>query len=599
MKNVFSKILTILPATDRRQFYTLMAMMVMMGVLEVVGIGSLLPFMAVITDMDSAIENKYLRYIYNFFAFESSSNFAAFLGSAVLVIFIARNAFFTLAHWFTARFTTAWQHHISVKLLRKYIYQPYSYFVSKNTLDLKRRVFYETSRLVNGVIIAGIQVFAKSVIAFFIILLLIAINPVVAMYVGLSLGGSYLLLYMLVYRKLNWLSNQAGEVRTKQFKIVGEAFEGIKEIKLSGKEDSFINHYATFSRNNASLEAVSRSISSLPKYGIETIAISGIMLFIVYLIINDQDIAAWVPLLSVYILSGYRMLPALQGVFSGVTRIRFNLTTLDALYKDFTSLAIPGSGHPPAGEIHNREFHFRSAALKNVDFCYPESTTEVISKLDLVIESKTTVGMVGPTGSGKTTIVDIILGLLTPVGGSFSINDVLITEANIRDWKQKIGYVPQKIFFLDDTVAKNIAFGFHEEEISQVDLETAAKTANLHDYIVNELPNGYQTVIGQRGIRLSGGQQQRLGIARAVYPKPELLVLDEATSALDGVTELIVMEAIQKLSHKMTIIIIAHRLNTVKNCDIIHYIDKGSIISSGTFDELSRTCKHFQKNLLP
>jgi len=205
------------------------------------------------------------------------------------------------------------------------------------------------------------------------------------------------------------------------------------------------------------------------------------------------------------------------------------------------------------------------------------------------------VGLVGPTGSGKTTVVDTILGLLRPVSGELVVNDIVVTRGNVRGWQQCIGYVPQHIYLSDDTIAKNIAFGVAAEDIDHVAIERATRIANIHEYIVNELPDGYDTIVGQRGLRLSGGQQQRIGIARALYHKPDILVLDEATNALDSITEKVVMDAIRLMSHKLTIIMIAHRLNTVKNCDVIHYIDQGRIVSSGTYSELSESCQYFQK----
>jgi len=595
VKNHFQKIQAILTKGDRRQFYVLFLVMLAMGVLEVGGIGAIMPFMAAVSDMDGMLENKQLHYLYELFGFESKETFVIFLGSAVLTLLITRNILFALSYWLLSRFSFMWRHHLSEKLLRKYLMQPYTFFLSNNTLELKRNVTNEVIRLVSGVIIPGLQLLTKAIIAFFIITLLVVINPFVAIMVAVIFGGSYAALYGLVFRKLNRLSQHANDSRRAQFKLAGEAFEGIKQLKLSGRENHFIDEYSALSHKNAAIETVSRTISQLPRYGIETVAVSTIMLFILYLVGTEQDVSSWMPLLAVYVIAGYRMLPALQVIFSGLTTIRYNLITLDSLYKDFTGLETVNPHHP--GMLCTRaSFHpLRTIRLSNIDFRYPQCSDYAIQTMNLVVDRNTTVGLVGPTGSGKTTVVDIVLGLLRPVSGELAVNDIVVTPDNVRGWQQCIGYVPQQIYLLDDTIAKNIAFGVPDSEIDCVALEEVARIANVHDYIVNELPNGYETIVGQRGLRLSGGQQQRIGIARALYHKPDILVLDEATSALDSVTENVVMNAINQLSHKLTIIMIAHRLNTVKNCDVIHYIDRGRIVSSGTYSELSGSCLHFQK----
>ncbi|MFZ0467551.1 MAG: ABC transporter ATP-binding protein [Thiogranum sp.] len=587
--------MTILSADDRRQFYRLMAVMVAMGLLEMAGIGSIMPFIAAVSNMDAVLDNRYLRAAYDFLGFDSKESFVIFLGASVLALLIARNLFFGFSNWLVSRFTMTWRHHLSERLLNKYLMQPYAYFLSRNTLELKRRVCNETDRLVGGLILPGIQIVTSAIVSLFIIALLIAVDVHIAALAAATLGGSYLLLYGLVFRKLSRLSHKADEARRMQFKIASEAFEGIKELKLFGKESVFVDAYAARSRRTAALETASRAISQLPRHGIELLAVSGVMVFILYLIATHQDLSPWMPILVVYVIAGYRMLPALQKIFSGLTTIQYNIPTLDTLHSDLTNLSA-GSDHEPAQRDRLREFgRIETIELRDIDFRYPAGSDYAIHNLNLRIEKNTTVGLVGPTGSGKTTLVDIILGLLTPLAGELTVNGSPVTPGNLGDWQDHIGYVPQHIFLFDDTVARNVAFGVPDREIDMGALENALKIANLHDYVVHSLPDGYNTILGQRGIRLSGGQRQRIGIARAIYRNPDILVLDEATNALDRVTESVVMDAIQKLSHKLTIVIIAHRLNTVSSCDVIHYIDEGRVVSSGSYEDLAGSCEHFQK----
>lgn len=591
----YTKILAILTAGDRRQFYWLIAVMLVMGILEVVGIGSVMPFIAALSNTDIFLENEYSRYIYDLLGFRSMESFVVFLGGTVLALLITRNIFFGLSNWLVSRFTFMWRHNISERLLHRYLMQSYTYFLSRNTLELKRKVCTETERVVSRIILPGIQVLTSSIVSLFIMLLLIAIDPLIALLVATTLGGGYLILYALVFRKLNRLSKKADEARREKFKITGEAFEGVKELKLFGKEKVFVDSYSGWSRKNAVIEAMSRAISLVPKYGIEMLAVSSIMGFILYMTATQQDLAPWLPILVVYVISGYRMLPALQKIFSGLTTIIYNLPSLDALYNDFSSLPECAGRQPLASGCKREIGRIETIELRDINFLYPDRTDYAIQDLNLTIENNTTVGLVGSTGSGKTTAVDIILGLLKPHTGELLVNGIAIASDNMADWQEHIGYVPQHIFLFDDTVARNIAFGVPESEIDFAALDNALRIANLYDFVNQSLPEGYNTMLGQRGIRLSGGQRQRIGIARALYHNPSVLVLDEATSALDNITERVVMDAIYKLSHKLTIIMIAHRLSSVRNCDVIHYIEEGRVVSSGSYADLSDSCEHFQK----
>ncbi len=572
--------------------------MIAMGLLEVAGIGSILPFIAALANVDRVLENHYAQLVFNGLGFTDTRHFLLFLGALVWTLLIARNLFFALANWLLARFSFRSRQRLSERLLGLYLCQPYAYFLTRNTLELKRRISAEMERLFGRVIMPGLQVLTSAVISLFIIILLVVINPSVALWVALSLGGGYLLIYALIFRKLGRLGKKSNQARHAQFKIAGEAFEGIKELKLFAKEKIFLDNYSRWSRKSARLETLNRTLAQLPRYGIELLAVSGIMGFILYLVAAGRDPAPWLPLLVVYIVAGYRMLPALQKLFSGITSIQYDLSTLATIHSDLTGLrSAPATGfaqdqatgsHQPFGAL-------RSIRLRDIDFRYPQDAHQALSGINLKIEQNTTVGLVGPTGSGKSTLVDILMGLLRAQSGGLEINSIAVDANNLPAWQQCIGYVPQHIFLFDDTLIRNVAMGVADEDIDHAALASALKTARLYDYVMNSLPAGGETRLGQRGIRLSGGQKQRIGIARALYRKPQVLVLDEATSALDGITESAVMDALQSLSHKLTIIMIAHRLNTVKSCDIIHYVEHGRIVCSGSYDQLSRSCDRFKQ----
>ena len=299
------------------------------------------------------------------------------------------------------------------------------------------------------------------------------------------------------------------------------------------------------------------------------------------------------PIISLYVFAGYRLMPAAQLIYSSFTQITFTGPSIEKLYTDFNKLN-PINLDQDKGVLHlNKEI-----SLKNICYSYPNASRTALKNISLNISVKNTIGLVGATGSGKTTIVDIILGLLEAQKGTLEIDGKIINKQNSQSWQRSIGYVPQHIYLSDDTISANIAFGQEPKDIKQEEIKKVSKIANLHEFVMNELPNQYQTIIGERGVRLSGGQRQRIGIARALYFNPQVLILDEATSALDNLTEKYVMDAVNNLSKHKTIIMIAHRLSTVKKCDKIFLFEKGELKNEGTFDELINTNENFKKSVI-
>ena len=290
---------------------------------------------------------------------------------------------------------------------------------------------------------------------------------------------------------------------------------------------------------------------------------------------NSSSFISIVPIIALYAFAGYRLMPSLQQLYLSLSVLRTITPAIDSIYDDFKGLT-----YLSADANKNILKLSKNITLKNVYYNYPNTTRTALKDINLIIKANTTVGLVGATGSGKTTTVDIILGLLDAQQGTLQVDEKIIDKNNKRAWQNSIGYVPQHIYLSDDTIASNISFGINPEEIDQKKIERAAKIANLHDFVVNELPLKYQTIVGERGVRLSGGQRQRIGIARALYNNPQVLILDEATSALDNLTENEVMDSINKIEKDITIILIAHRLNTVKNCDNIFLLENGKIIDN-------------------
>ena len=579
--------------TELRKLIYIFIGILIMGLFEVVGVSSVVPFIAVVVSPELVYENIYLSQIYNFFNFQSVNNFIFFLGVFLILILLISNGFQAFMTWCITYFTNMQGSRLAVRLLENYLMQPYSFFLVRNSSDLGKNIIFEVHRVTRGVIMQSLVVFSKIIIVLFMFVLLIYVNPLIAFSATILLGGLYTLIYKLVKLKLYNLGLATTKDNFKLLKAVNEAISGIKDIKLRRSEKEFINHFSLPSINIANYQAQKTLIASLPRYLLEVVAFGGIVAIIILLIaVNKGTISTIIPVISLYVMASYRLMPAFQQIYSGLSGIKFDLPAFENLVREFSG---PNVDKKEQVSDSNTPISFNEKLqINKLDFTYESSEISVLNKLDLTIYPNTTVGLVGLTGSGKTTLVDIILGLLTTESGVILSDEVEIDSNNKSAWQKNIGYVPQSIFLIDDTIIANIAFAVPNEEISIEKAEKAAKMANLHEFITT-LPDQYNTLVGERGVRLSGGQRQRIGIARALYYNPEILVLDEATSSLDGITEEIIIDAITSLSHKKTIIMIAHRLSTVKECDVIHLITNGKITDSGSYEHLMTHSDEFRR----
>jgi len=590
------KIFAILTKRERYFIYFLFVCMVALAVVEMAGIASIMPFMAVVASPGIIEENRWLHWAYEFLRFNSRESFLFFLGILVLGMLVFSNLFKAFSTWVTLRFDNELYYTLGRRLLAQYIAQPYVFFVNRNTSEMGKNVLEEARRVIVGVISPCIQVCSSLLISLFIFTLLFAVNYTIALSIIAVLGSSYTLIFLVVRRYLARIGEEQVFSNAMKFKAVGEVLSGIKDLKILGRTGEFLNRYGFHAQRHARHNASAGTISQMPRYALEIISFGGILLIILFFLKSEQNFHHIVPLLALYAFAGYRLLPALQQVFSSVTTLRFNLAALDVVYQD-----LAGATRDQQGEETDKEMpevtalpFTRQIELQQVRYYYPDTTKPALHDVDLIIPANTTIGFVGPTGSGKTTLVDLILGLLTVHSGEFLVDGVAVQGENVARWQRNLGYVPQQIFLSDDTITRNIAFGIPDKDIDMEAVQWAARIANLDAYITSELPLQYDTVIGDRGVRLSGGQRQRIGIARALYRDPKVLILDEATSALDGVTEEAVMDALRTLSRKKTIIMIAHRLTTVQSCDVIYLLEQGKIIDHGTFDELRASSEWFR-----
>ena len=586
----FKKLLFLLSPNERRKALMLLFMILIMALLDVIGVASILPFMAVITNPNIIETNSILNNMFQASAtlgVEDNQQFLFALGVLVFVLLIISLIFKAFTTYFQTRFVQMREYSIGKRLVEGYLQQPYSWFLNQNSADLGKTILSEVAQVISGGIKPLIDLIAKSMITIALIVLLIIANPKLALIISVSLSLVYGFIFFFIRSYLNKIGEKRLKNNQLRFKTVSEAFGAAKEIKVGGLEQTFINSFSNSAQILAQTQAISSILSQLPRFFLEAIAFGGTMLIILYMMKLTGSFNNILPIISLYVFAGYRLIPALQQIYSSFTRLTFVGPSLNKLYHDMNKLK-PVEQNQNEGVLKLN----KSIVLKNICYDYPNASRTALKDINLIIPVKSTVGLVGTTGSGKTTTVDIILGLLEAQKGTLEIDGKIITKKNLRSWQCSIGYVPQHIYLADDTVEANIAFGLNNEDISQEGVEKAAKIANLHEFIIEELPKKYQTIIGERGVRLSGGQRQRIGIARALYHNPQVLILDEATSALDNKTEKAVMDAVNNLSKNITTILIAHRLKTVENCDIIFKLEKGRLIDQGKFNGIINTNKN-------
>ena len=589
----------LLTPREKRNLGLLFVAVVIMAGLEVVSVASIMPFLSVAADPASVQENVYLSWVYETLGFTDTNSFLIALGLAALVAMVVSNAFIIFTTWALYRYAWDRNHTLSYRLLKSYLNRPYEYFLTRNSSELGKNILEEVKEVVNEMLVQALKGGSKAVVALFIIGFLVFIDPQVALIVALVLGAAYGSIYVAIKGRLDIYGEKRVALNSQRYQVVSEAFGGIKEVKLSGKESAFLDQYKDPSKWYSRLQARYRVLKLAPRYLLEVVAFGGIILIAVYLIAVQDSVQQVIPMLGLYAFAGYRLMPALQKGFTGIASIRFNIAALNAVRDGLKNTPVsPKLRYERNGKEAGASKTIAledQLILDNVSFAYPDAEEPAIKNLSLEIPAHTTVGFVGKTGSGKTTAVDLILGLLHPQQGTISVDGVSLREENLRSWKENIGYVPQHIYLSDDTIVHNIAFGVPEDEIDIDAVKDAARRAHIFDFVDGKLPNKWDALVGERGVKLSGGQQQRIGIARALYHNPSVLVFDEATSALDQATEASVMEAIYELEGDHTTIMIAHRLSTVKRADNIVMLERGRKVGEGSYDELSDRNSQFKE----
>ena len=586
MKNLATAF-SILTDQERRTALWILPLIVLNGLADMIGVALIFPFLKVLEEPGIVESNPYLAMLRDMSGARTPEGFVMLLGIAFCSILVATAALKIVTVYIANRWLEGRIHSLSRRLLAAYLRQPYEFMLQRNSGELVANMLSETARVVSQVFRAFSEFVMSAVTFLFMVTLLLFVSPSVT----LMALGTFAVFYAALLLGVRGMTARLGarilSTNRTRHRLAWEALAGAKQVRLLNRERALIERYTPVSAEFARANATSNTMRMAPRHLIESIVIGGTILLTIALMmrggLNGDAMASIVPTLGVFALATFRMMPAFQRGYNASVSLRLSGDSTRSILEDLQSAA----GLPDLPRTRVEPLRLRTRIeFDGVSYRYPEAESDGLTDIDLVIEAGMSIGIVGRTGSGKTTLMDLILGLLEPTSGEMRIDGRTLTPTEVRAWRANVGYVQQDVFLSDATIAENIAFGVPRDEIDGVRMRAAARAAQIDDYITDSLPEGYDTHVGEGGVRLSGGQRQRISIARALYPDPQVVVFDEATSALDSETETQLMEAISALAGSRTLIMVAHRHTTIRDCDLIVMLEGGRIVSTGDHEEL-------------
>ncbi|MEH6492162.1 ABC transporter ATP-binding protein [Halopseudomonas sp.] len=564
MKSDLIKVWHVLTQEERKKSVLMMVLVVLMAFVETIGVVSIMPFLSVLSRPDIVHEVVLLNWLYESLNPESEREFIVVLGGISIALVVGSSLFKTFTLHAINRFAYMFRHGISSRLLSRYLAQPYEFFLIHNSAELARNALSEIDQLLVGLIKPLSQLVAQGAVVLAMVIVLLLYDPWIAVATVAVVLVLYAVIYVLVRKRLVETGRTRQLENGARFKACNEVLGGIKDVKVTNAADAYLGRFTSASRGYSRHQANAETLSQSPLYIVEAVGYTGLICLSLILMERSEDIAQVLPVLGLYGFAAYRILPSVQIMYRGFAQLKFSSAALDVIAQH---LSLPmNSGLRAAGKLRPQ----RGIRLESVTFAYPVSPDKpIFSGYSLEIHANRCVGIVGASGAGKSTLMDLLLGLLEPQAGRLLIDDTAVDSSNVASWQGSIGYVPQHIYLADLTVAENIAFGVPSNQVDMNAVQRAARVAQIHDFVTAELPLGYLTVIGERGVRLSGGQRQRIGIARALYRDPPVLLMDEATSALDVNTEQRLSRALRELSSRKTILIVSHNAESLRYCDEI------------------------------
>lgn len=561
---------------DKMKLIGLAMLMIVGSILELLAVAVFNPFIEVLMQTSSIEDDSFLKLFFAHIHLNGIEQYLVVLSALIAVIYLVKNIYLSFLQNTILSFSYTTRMNLATRLLTTYMNEPYTFHLSKNIAEMQRCLQSDTSQfmsLINSCLQLTVEMVTCLALAAYLFHTSHSITVVIGVLLLLCIG----LFFMISKKVSSRLGRQNERYNAKLFQWINQSLGGIKELKILQREEYFIDSYKTNYKKLIWGARVNELISALPKYIVETVAMVGLVFaIIIKLLFGHGALETFIPQIAVFAVAAFRLLPSVGRVNAYINSIMYNKASLDMIYDDLKEIdSEPVQEAEWQGEKENWIFT-KGVIVEHVTYHYPDSDVEVLHDISMEIPKGKTVALIGPSGAGKTTLADIILGLLPPTAGVVRMDQHNIYE-NLRSWREKLGYIPQSIYLSDDTVRNNIAFGIYQEQIDDNAIWKALEKAQLKEF-VQGLENGLDTYVGDRGVRLSGGQRQRIGIARALYHDPEILVLDEATSALDSSTEQAVMESIESLQGLKTMIIIAHRLTTIKNADLVYEVSGGNVI---------------------
>jgi len=605
MKGTIRKLLSLLPKGDLFKLSVLFLMMIAASLLALLGVGTVPVFVLAVVDSERVFQMPVLGDILQTINITTTNRLVGFGALFLMGIYAIKNAYMFFYDYINSKFMLSRVMLLQNRLFKAYMNSPYLMFLTRNSSELIRNISSESTRAINQTLKPMMSILLHSIMVMVIASALIYAEPLISGLGILLFGGFSVIFLKLTQKKMTWYGTKALHHRRLMMQAIMQGLGGFKDAKVLNRESYFLGVFGNHANRILRFDLWNSILRALPVRIIEMLALGGVLFIAVSMILQGRDPETIVPTIALFGAAVMKLKPSIFQLIDQVNNIRFNKHSIEEIWYDLNRLE--NLYNHKKGEEEKFRFerlksseadrsllHLKHAIdLNNVSFVYPDSLLPAVKNVSLTIRKNSAVAFVGESGAGKTTIVDVILGLLKPQKGTIEVDGQNVYSCT-EQWQKNIGYVPQEIFLLDDTIRHNICFGIPDDEIDEERLQTAIKTAQLTELIHN-LESGDQTKVGERGIRLSGGQRQRIGIARALYHNPQVLVMDEATSALDNITERFVIDAIERLKGEKTIIMIAHRLTTVENCDTIYLMKNARVVASGTYSDLVNSSSEFRE----
>lgn len=593
LPETFIKLLYVLPKGDPFKIMVLFLLMMVAALLEVVGIGMIPAFVAIIADPEQVLQVEWLQPLLQMLEVSNGKDLLIWGSVALVGVFIVKSAYIIAFNYFEAHFIYNRRYLISHRLMSTYMQAPYTFHLQRNTAELLRNITREVNVLVSSVVTNFLKIAREGVMTISIVIFLFLVEPLITVIV-LSLSGVGVGTFLFFTQKKLKQYGKEEQARYKtMYQAVNQGLGGIKDARVLNREKEFIDRFRIEAFETTRLMAYMKFIKQIPKPVVETTAVIGMMLIAALMVWQGRAMSAIIPILTLFAMATVRLMPSIQSISSKYTSLRYKLVSIDPIYDDLKDLEEYRNNFLSDREKKNSLQLNNNITVEDVQYHYPESKEQAVNGVSFTIPRGKSVAFVGQSGAGKTTMVDLLLGVLEPTGGVIKVDGKNIQES-LSAWQRNIGYIPQSIYLTDESLRCNIAYGLPEHEIDDRRVKQAVRLAQLESTVGN-MPNGVDTMIGEHGTRISGGQRQRVGIARALYHDPQVLIMDEATSALDNITEKQITDAINAIKGDRTVVMIAHRLTTVEKCDVIYLMKGGAIVDSGSYEELVAGNEEFRK----